>query len=366
VGDHTARLAQALAPLAATTVITSRVPTLSEVPGVQVRPVFATDKATLVGDLADAVGKDPPDWLFVQYLPGMWQVRYGFNPFLPVALAQVRRRYPRVRIATLIHETFPAPVALRSALLASWLGPQLWAVGRLSDALFFVRQPSVERCGNWFPRTPMFHLPVGSNVDVLRPTPRVQTRRERGIDDNTTVLGLFGRIGPTRALDLVRTAAERLLAAQLKVLIYYVGFEADAVKRTALSRLPLLAEGPLEQQEVSRRLSAVDIYLMPIAEGVATCRTTLMAGMAHGLAIVGTSGPVTDPVLHEHDGVSLLLADRSDPSSFADQVLALACNPGRRNAIAASGLALFEREFTWSRIAERVTAALHEATRRRA
>lgn len=345
------------------TVITSRAAALSDIPGVSVRGVFEAARPTLIRDLANEVGEGSPDWVVLQYDPYAWQIRYGFNPFVPLLFAELRRRCPHVRVAMIVHEIFADPKTARAALLAGWVGAQLWSMGRLADAVFFAVEPWARRFQRWFPKTPVFHLPSGSNVEV-QPNRREAVRRERGISERTVVLGLFGRLGATRPLDLVRKSAERLRAEGLEPLIYYLGLQAESVRSSSmLAELPLLAEGPLQTDEISTRMSAIDIFLVPIEEGVSSRRTSLMAGLAHGLATVATSGSITDDIFLRENGRALMLADINDPSLFANHVLTLALDVQRRSTIAAAGRAFFEREFAWERLGERLLRSLRDVAR---
>ena len=103
----------------------------------------------------------------------------------------------------------------------------------------------------------------------------------------------------------------------------------------------------------------MDVHLLAIArEGVSTRRTTLMAGLEHGVATVGTLGEATDEVLRRDHGRALLLAPADDHDAFGAAVADLAADAERRRSIADGGRALFDREFTWERITERVFQAL--------
>ena len=78
----------------------------------------------------------------------------------------------------------------------------------------------------------------------------------------------------------------------------------------------------------------------------------------HGIATVGTRGPLTDSLLAQEDGRAFLLADVADPEMFQAHVLRLAAETAWREQIAEEGALLYAREFAWPRIIEKMQMAL--------
>lgn len=115
--------------------------------------------------------------------------------------------------------------------------------------------------------------------------------------------------------------------------------------------------GHLDADALSVRLHASDLLILPFTDGVSTRRTTLMAGLAHGLPIMGLSGPATDDVLMDSEG-ALTLTALGDVPAFAGATLELANSPDRRRRGGESGRALYARHFDWPVAAERVHGAL--------
>jgi glycosyltransferase involved in cell wall biosynthesis len=103
---------------------------------------------------------------------------------------------------------------------------------------------------------------------------------------------------------------------------------------------------------VSADLAACDLLLMPYLDGASLRRGTLMAGLAHGCAIVTTIPRAPIPELIE--GRDLIYVPPGDVEAAAAAVLRLVRDPTllvalRENAVAASAA------FTWEGI-----AAAHE------
>ena len=297
---------------------------------------------------------DPPDWLIVQYNPFSYG-RWGYNPYLPAAVNLLRRR-TGIRVALMIHEAFVSPSSWKNAILTTWQRWQWWSLCHASSVVF----TSVEEFGRTvrtvFPRKRVVHLPVGSNVPVC-PIGAAQARFRLGIGPNETVLGLFGTNHISRLLAPVRASIARLKADGRKPLLLYIGPDASAT----MSLLPdcrTLADGPLPENEVSRRFAAMDVYLAPFSDGVSTRRTTVMTALQHGVPVVGMRGRLTDQVLQAADGTGLLLCDVEDQHGFAAAVVRLAANPELRSGLGRGGAELYDREFNWPTMASRLIAAL--------
>ena len=126
--------------------------------------------------------------------------------------------------------------------------------------------------------------------------------------------------------------------------------------RAAIARYGLTPRvtwtGQLPATVVSAELAACDVLLMPYLDGASLRRGTLMAGLAHGCAIVTTqpSAPIAELV----EGRDLLYVPPDDAQAAAAAVLRLTADPHlaatlRVNARSAAAL------FSWDGI-----AAAHE------
>jgi glycosyltransferase involved in cell wall biosynthesis len=82
-----------------------------------------------------------------------------------------------------------------------------------------------------------------------------------------------------------------------------------------------------------------------------------MAGLAHGLPVVGLQGPETDDVL-VRNAQALILTPLGDIAAFASATVALAEDADRRRATGRAGRELYATQFDWSVTAGRVAAAL--------
>lgn len=354
IGDHTVRLAAALAPTAPVCIRTGAGPVqLPSDVGGGVTVVDGYDfsswggLARLTRDLAQA----RPDWVLLQYNPfsyGHW----GFNPMLPWALRSLRHRAPDTRIALMVHEPFVPPHSWQFALMSTWQRLQLWMLGRQADEILFSIAPWARQFQSWFPDTRVSHLPVGSNMPYV-PGPAAEARVALGLPPEALILGVFGSAHPSRLLPHVRAAA-RAVQAVRPVHVLYVGGAGAAVRAALGDALPFTDTGPLPADEVSRAFGAMDLYLAPFRKGVSTRRGSFMVGLQHGRPCLSTHGRHTDPVLHTHDGSAFCLTPDTDPTAFAEAATRLATDPAARRRLAGGGQRLYESHFDWPVLAERL------------
>lgn len=350
IGDYTANLAAELAKSVCVTVLTGQEAHYCPIPGVAIEPTFSARHTRSVWRIAERAAADRPDWALLQYNPFSYG-RWGLNLHLPLVMRALRKNLPGTRIAVMVHEPFVPVINARFAIMTTWQRWQLWMLGRNADVLFFSIEAWAKRFAQWFPGKPVSHLPVGSNIPRV-PIPREEARSRLGIRDEAVVLGLFGTMHGSRLLDRVRGAAEAVCGTGREALLLYMGPQGPAVRR-ALGGIATITDGPLPPEEVSRRFAAVDVYLTPFIDGVSTRRTSLMTGLQHGVATVGTHGALTDTLLSEQNGCALLLADVNDPEGFNSHVLRLMEDKGFRQALGRAGQGLYENQFAWRRIAQR-------------
>lgn len=355
IGDYTACLAAELSESAAVTVYVEAGPAVNPLQGIAIRPAFRVADRRSIRRIADTVALERPDWLMLQYNPFCYG-RWGINPHLPLMVRDTRRRSPRTRFALVVHEPFVPLTSWRFALEAPWQRLQLRALGKQASLLFMVTDYWERLLRGWFPADRMVHLPVGSSIPEV-PMERGEARARLEIAGASVVLALFGQAHASRSLALVRTAARAVEERGRTIRVLYMGPHPVAV-REALPGLPLLAEGPLPPEEVSRRFRAVDIALAPFTDGVSTRRTSMMTGLQHGIATVGTRATATDRLLIDADGHGLVLASAGDAHAFAAHVVRLASDSELRERIARGGAALYAREFAWKVAAGRMLERL--------
>ena len=106
----------------------------------------------------------------------------------------------------------------------------------------------------------------------------------------------------------------------------------------------LRAFGQLPAERLSHYLQTCDIAFQPYMDGITSRRTTAMAALAHGLAVVTNSGPTTEPIWKEFGAVELLDIS-AEPAAYIAAISRLLRSPADRVRIAEAGRRLYDVKF---------------------
>ena len=358
IGDYTAHLAAELSGRVQTRVLTEEGPEPSQIPGVPIKQVFSTARSRSMYNLANVLETEAPDWLLIQYNPFSYG-RWGFNLNLPLAVRRIKRRWPRIGVALMVHEPFVPITNWKFAIMTSWQRWQLWMLGQSADVLFFSIEPWAKKFRAWWPNKPVVHLPIGSNVPHL-PISRAEARSYVNIRDNVTVIGVFGTAHPSRMLERIYGASRQAFQVSEDILVLYIGPDGRKVQAN-LKGLPFLDVGVLSPEEVSWHFAAMDIYLAPFTDGVSTRRGSFIAGLQHGIPTVGTAGHLTDQALLVEQDRAFFLAPVAAANEFNAKVIRLVQDLDERSKVGAEGRRLYERMFAWEVIVDRLLRHLRSS-----
>ena len=287
-----------------------------------------------------------PPWVLLQYNPFSYG-RWGVAPGLIREAAALRRR--GARVAVMVHESWIELRDWRTALMGAYQWTQLRSLLACSDAVLAATEALAGELGR-----KAVHTPVGSNITPLGVTSG--TARERlGVGDEL-IVALFGTAHPSRALDYAEKAIVALASAEAgDVTVLNLGTGTPALDAGEGVRVD--TPGPLGEVEISLRLSAADLCLLPFTDGLSTRRTTLMAALAHGLPVLGLRGTATDTVLTGHPQ-ALMLTPAGDRPGFVHAAVEMAADRAALRARGESGRELYEAEFDWPVVARRVSAVV--------
>jgi glycosyltransferase involved in cell wall biosynthesis len=298
-------------------------------------------------------GIDDHSALILQYNPFSF-ARWGFAPWLPLAMAAAKvRRHSFV--AVMVHEPYVPMTSFRWALLGSWQRLQLAAVRACCDVTFTSIGAWREMLGRSLPRGPVHHLPVGSNFPDRRQS-RWAVRRELGVAEGELVVSVMGRDHPSWMGSYVIAAANAIAAAGAPVCLLGIGATAPPLPGLD-PKIRFERPGMLKAGDVAGRLAASDLFLAPLIDGISTRRGSVMAGLQHGLPVVGTSGPLTDQVLADA-GEALVLTPVGQLQEFAAAAARLAQETQARQRMGVAARRLYESEFDWPVIADRLLSVL--------
>lgn len=362
VGAYTARLAASLVEQGATVSVLTNPQALPSAGKRSKMQIFAQKQWSpaiwrSVPRLARTIGAD---WIHVQYQTAA----FAMNPAINLAptywrrLAATEQPY---QVAWTYHD-----------LLVPYLFPKAgtkvrrWVTARPahSSDLVIVTNESDRRQLLAEQEIEAVKIPIGSNITPYQlPADARQARRtERGYRDGQLLLGYFGFLNRSKGgITLIQTL-DRLVQRGHDAHLLMIGERVGASDPTNFAYLheveTLIAARGLTHRVrwtghqsadlVSADLAAIDILLMPYVDGANLRRGTLMAGMAHGCAIITTTpqGPLPELV----DGRDLLYISPENAVAAADAVVRLAENPNLRRILGERARQQ-SQQFTWDAIA---------------
>jgi len=193
--------------------------------------------------------------------------------------------------------------------------------------------------------TDMTWLPVPSGIGVAGDAARAAAVRAR-FADGRPLVGHFGTY-PSSIRGLLADAILPLAAAtDCRVLL--VGPRGAQLRDEIIARDRSLAgrvsaTGPLTDVEASAHIAACDLMLQPYPDGISSRRTSAMAALAHGAAVVSTAGWLTEPVWRSSEAVAL--ADVGDSAALAIEAERLLACPDARARVAMAGKRLYDERF---------------------
>jgi len=211
--------------------------------------------------------------------------------------------------------------------------------------------PKWEEC--WRPyalgrRVPFGWLPVPSTTPATATASEAAATRSLYAEDGVPLVGHFGTYG-----DLIAGALRDLLPRLLSIketdcAVLLMGQGSEAMREELLRAHPRVAKrihatGTLASEALSRHLAACDLLVQPYPDGVSARRTSAMAGLAHGLAVVTTKGRLTEGLWQECGAVALAPAD--DDDALLDEVRRLLASPESRARLGEAARKLYRERF---------------------
>jgi glycosyltransferase involved in cell wall biosynthesis len=333
VGAYTAALAAALAQRG------WRVSVLTGTPGQMPRqdpgpaavvPLVRAWGWRMAGQVASWAQAQAVDWLHVQYQTAA----FAMHPAIHFAPDRWRRR---VRVAWTYHDVLtPYLFPKAGDRLRRWVTDR---PARICDLTIATNEGDRRHLAGKARR--LACIPIGSNIQGRRFTPaeRAARRTARGFGPDDLVVGYFGFLNRSKGgltlVEMLERLAQQTPHARLLMIgervgasdptnyVYLQEVEAALTARGLQERVVWTGGQP--DAEVSADLAACDVLVMPYADGASLRRGTLMAGLAHGCAIVTTTPQTPLPELVE--GRDLLYVPPGDAAALAAAVLRLAGDP---------------------------------------
>jgi glycosyltransferase involved in cell wall biosynthesis len=289
----------------------------------------------------------PVDLIHLQYTPDLYGQGLGFK-LLPL-LARIRSGPPVViTFHTLVGGSLRSRVVAPLLLLTA-----RWSISANEEVSAVIRRRLPWLAGR------CTEIPIGANIPTKPGGMPRGARAAFGLPQEGPVLVHFGLIYPGKGLETLFAALAKLLFVQPHMKLAIVG-DNRMENIGYLEDLKGLAErlgvasavmwmGHRSGEEVSRILSAADIFVVPYDDGVSIRRGSLMAGLAHGRPVVSTVS--TLPSAYLRDGDNIALVPPKDAAALASRIASLLAKPEEAACLGKAALAVAER-FSWSVIAQ--------------
>jgi glycosyltransferase involved in cell wall biosynthesis len=254
------------------------------------------------------------------------------EPFLPFDVAR-----PRQNVGAVIHRLMLS--VLLGAAHRVWVSTPSF----VPEIRRFARRRSIPF--NW--------LPVPSPIEAIAP-------RENGALDTESSgrIGYFGAANPLVSSLLEATILD-IVNRRPDVGVVLAGIGTDKFAQQLGTKHPnvvprVTALGERSALDLSRMIQSCDVFLQPYPDGASARRTTLMALLQHGRAVVTNCGPRTEPWWRQSSAVEL---QPGSPEALAAAVESLLENRQARIALGARAREMYTTRFETSHTVAALLAA---------
>lgn len=199
-------------------------------------------------------------------------------------------------------------------------------------------------------------LPVPSSLPVHADPRRIAAIRRELAPAEGLLLGHFGTYGAPVGGLLAAILPALLAARPADRLCLFGRHSREFAARFALPASlagRIVALGAMDVAELAHHLSACDLLLQPYPDGVTTRRTSLMAGLALGLPILTTRGPLTESLWEERRALALIPVEARQQWAAAVEALGYA---GARRALGERARQLYNEEFSVAAVVAKMRA----------
>ena len=267
-------------------------------------------------------------------LPFCWWL-YGRRRQAPVVMFH-EVMYPLERGYPLRHNLLGAISCLMAAIIARAAG-RILVSAPIWQEILRTRVRS-RRSSEW--------LPLPTTVPVLSDAAGVSKLRRR-YGGEEILLGHFSSY-PVTTRRRLREVIPRVLSLNAKLALLLIGSESEAFRAELIAAAPALASrvgasGHLTLDDLSRHISACDLMVQPYPDGACARRTTLIAAIAHGRAIVTDTGRATEPFWRESGAVTIVA--QGGEHEISAQIAELSADPTARSRYANAAALLYRERF---------------------
>jgi len=323
-----------------------------------------------------------PDWSFrssfrffgelvEQVSPDVINIQYQTAAFgmLP-AVNLLPRRFPRVPFVVTFHDLLVPYLFPKAGRLRTWVNHEL---ARSAAAVIVTNAQDRQKLESVEGIRRLELIPIGSNITPVLPADydRETWRRRWGVNSRTMLLCYFGFLNESKGgeelIEALRLVLDRGIPVHLMMIGGTVG-ASDPTNRAYLDRVRERIEalgvrdqvfwtGYMPNEDVSAAFVSSDACVLPYRDGASFRRGSLMAALAHGLAVVSTRPQAPTPEMV--DGENIVLVSPNQPTELANAIEWLWADPDRRRRIG-KGAEAVSHLFDWDLIADRMLGVLRD------
>jgi glycosyltransferase involved in cell wall biosynthesis len=296
-----------------------------------------------------------PRRLLVQWVPHAFGMRALNLPFCLWLWARVRLRGDQIDL--FVHEPFLSDVrSLRQRVVAAVHRLMVAVLLRSASKVFLSIEGWERALRPYAPRALSFRtLPLPSGIGHIDDAGAVQAlRRQLGADEETKLVGHFGTCGGPM-LPMLLSTLPPLIRSRPDLRVLLIGRDSELARATMAAALPgsedrIRATGVIPARDVSLHLQACDVLVQPYPDGVSARRTSLIAALRSGAAIVTTSGHLTESFWNRNGAVEVVpVGDLQGIVRAVDQLLE---DHDRRDGLRRMALQMYEERFSISKLRE--------------
>lgn len=205
---------------------------------------------------------------------------------------------------------------------------------------------------------PMQWLPVPGCVPDGS-APSATAIRLKVVSGRRHVVGHFGSYGAA-VTTLLLERLPLIMNDPISPSLLLLGTGGEHFREALVSRYPgwadrVHAAGYLTAADLSAHITACDVFVQPYPDGISSRRTSAMACLSRGRAVVTTNGRLTESLWAESGAVAS--ADVGDAATFAAAVVDLLGDDDRRLALGARGQQVYVERFSLQRVVDALRAA---------
>lgn len=175
-------------------------------------------------------------------------------------------------------------------------------------------------------------------------------------------MGHFSAFG-SRVAEILESTLKLVVTDEPRAQVLLVGQGSEEFARRFVAQMPnaavrLHATGRVTSERAAEAIDASDVLLFPYPDGISSRRTTVMAGLAFGKAIVTNSGANTESVWARERCVELCPLD---PVILAERVRLIFVDAERRSELGARAERVYATRFALERVVETLRGLRGEA-----